>query len=469
MSIPTATGRSPAALPPVGAVHDETGGAERKAPLSAWYALGVLIAATLLSFVDREILSLVAEPLRRALGLTDTQLGLLQGLGMVFFAGLAALPIAWVADRYGRRSVLIASVLIWSAATAGCGLARNFNELFLAIVLLGIGQAGLSPVVFGLIPDLFPARQRILANAIYSLVATLGAALGLVAGGPMVSGIDAVRDMLPAALSGIASWRLGFILVATPGPVIALMVALMRLRRHTPVEQKTAADSGAADGRISAAAYVREHLHTVLGLFGSIGLLGFGFGAIGAWSPIIAARYFGATPTEVGQGLGAAMGIGTVVGGLLVTPVARLLGPRYGVATSLRVIQYGLMIALPLCVVTTFTTSSAQMFAVICLQVAPVTIGSMLFATAMQDISPDYLRSQVLAIGMVVGLVFSASSPIVVGLLSDAFNPAPKALMWAVAIVAIAGLGLGTLLMRWSEAAFVKTVRTFTDEPAVGA
>jgi MFS family permease len=388
---------------------------------------------------------------------------------MVFFAGLAALPIAWVADRYGRRTVLTVSVLIWSAATAACGLARDFDELFAALVFLGIGQAGLSPVVFGLIPQLFPARQRVLANAIYSMVATLGAALGLIAGGPMVSGIDAARPWLPAALHGMAAWRLGFVLVAVPGPVIALLVALMRLTRQ-------AGDEAAAPGlptvsaaqQISIFEWSRAHWRTVVGLFGSIGLVSFGFNAIGAWSPIVAARNFGATPTDVGQGLGLTMAVGTVLGGVLVSPVARRLTPRYHLATPLRVIEFGLLIALPLCLVLTWTTSSAQMFTVICMQVAPVTIGTMLFNTAMQDICPDYLRSRVLAVGLVVGLVFSTASPIAVGLISDAFNPAPKALMWAMAIVAAVGLGTGTALMRWSEDAFVRTVRTFADHPAVG-
>jgi MFS family permease len=438
-----------------------------KASISAWYGLGVLIAATLLSFVDREILSLVAEPLRISLGMTDTQLGLLQGVGMVFFAGLASLPIAWIADRFGRRVVLVASVLIWCAATAGCGLARTFDELFVAMVFLGIGQAGLGPVVFGLIPDLFPARQRILANMLYSLVATLGAALGLVAGGPLVSAIDGARAALPPGLQGYESWRLAFFMVATPGPVMALLVFSMRMRPRPGVAAVAGVDS--AESRISALEYVRTQLGTVVGLFGSIGLVGFGFNAIGAWSPIVAARNFGATPTDVGQGLGLAMGVGTILGGLLVTPAARRLGPRYGIATSLRLIEIGLVVALPLCLGMAFVTSSTQLFVLICLQVAPVTIGSMLFNTAMQDVSPAYLRSQVLAIGMIATLLFSTTSPLVVGMLSDAMKPSPSALLWAMVVVGLVGLGLGALLMRWSEASFVKTVRTFTPDPAVGA
>lgn len=440
---------------------------DKRAPASAWYGLAVLIAATLLSLIDRQVLLLTAEPLRKSLGLSDTDLGLLQGVGIVLFAGLAALPVAWAADRYGRRIVLVASVLTWCAAVVACGASRNFTELFVASAFLGIGQAGLGPIVFGLIPDLFPPRQRILANAIYGLVATLGGAVGLFVGGSLVSSVDSLRTLLPAGMQSVEAWRLAFFVVASPGPIMALLIVAMRLRRTT-VNTKPAHADAAAPSRIKAVEYIRSQLRTVLGLFGSIGLLGFGFGAIGVWVPIIAARTFGATPTEVGQGLGAAIGIGTVIGAVLVVPAARLMGSRVGIATPLRVIEFGLVIAVALCALLPFVTSSAQMFAIIGVQVAAITIGSMLSATAMQDISPPYLRSQVLAIGSIVTLAVTTTSPVVVGALSDALQASPRALLIAVTVVAAAGLGFGGLLLRFSERAFVRTVTTFNPEPSVG-
>jgi len=440
------------------------------AAFSAWYGLAILIVATLFSFVDREVLSLTAEPLRRSLGLSDTQLGLLQGVGMGFFAGVASLPVAWLADRFGRRSVLVAAVLIWSASAIGCGAARNFGELMLATACLGIGQAGLGPIVFGLIPDLFPPHQRILANTLYSLVATLGAALGLTVGGPLVTHVDEIRHFFPVALQALEGWRLSFFVVGLPGPLMALLILTMRMRRGAHVEAAQAAGAGAAGGEppMNAITYVRTQLRAVIGLFGSVGLVGFGFGAIGTWSPIIAARTFGATPTEVGHGLAAAMAFGTLVGAVLVTPAARWMGPRVGLATPLRVIEFGLMVAVPLCVLLPFVASTGQMFTLIGVQVAAVTIGSLLFSTAMQDVSPPYLRSQVLAIGTIVTLVFSTSSPVIVGMLSDALHDSPRGLLIAVSIVATTGLGLGGLLMRWAEQPFASAVRRFTAEPSVG-
>jgi len=441
------------------------------ASISAWYGLVILIIATLFSFVDREVLSLTAEPLRRSLGLSDTQLGLLQGVGMAFFAGIASLPVAYLADHFGRRVVLVAAVLIWSASAIGCGAARDFNELMLATACLGIGQAGLSPIVFGLIPDLFPPHQRILANTLYSLVATLGAALGLTVGGPLVTHVDEIRHLFPAALQALEGWRLSFFVVGLPGPLMALLILTMRMRRGAHAEAaETHGEGAGSDGaqRIGTVMYIRTQMRTVVGLFGSFGLVGFGFGAIGGWSPIIAARTFGATPTEVGQGLAAAMAVGTVIGAVLAAPTARWMGPRIGLATPLRLIGWGLVVATPLCLLLPFVPSAAAMFTLIGIQVTTVTIGSLLFATAMQDVSPPYLRSQVLAIGKIVTLLFATGSPIAVGLLSDALHESPRGLLIAMSIVATVGLGSGGLLMRWAERPFAETVRRFTAEPSIG-
>lgn len=445
---------------------------QHSAAFSAWYGLAILIVATLFSFVDREVLSLTAEPLRRSLGLSDTQLGLLQGVGMSFFAGVASLPVAYLADHFGRRSVLVAAVLIWSASAIGCGAARDFSELMLATACLGIGQAGLSPIVFGLIPDLFPPHQRILANTLYSLVATLGAALGLAVGGPLVTHVDEIRRFFPLSLQSFEGWRLSFFVVGLPGPLMAFLIFTMRMRRGAHAEAAEAAaalDPQAGTQRIGALTYIRTQLRTVVGLFGSLGLVGFGFGAIGTWTPIVAARTFGATPTEVGHGLAAAMAVGTLAGAALVTPAARWMGPRVGLATPLRVIELGLLVATPLCVLLPFVPSAAAMFTLIGVQVAAVTIGSMLFSTAMQDVSPPYLRSQVLAIGTIVTLLFGTGSPVIVGMLSDALHASERGLLIAVAIVATLGLGLGGLLMRWAEQPFAGTVSRFTAEPSVGA
>src|SRR3546814_626335 len=138
-----------------------------KAPASAWYALFVLVMATLFAYVDRQILNLVAPSLQASLGITDLQIGMLQGLGMAIFASVASYPLGWLADRFGRRLLLAIGVACWSLATALFAFQDSFGGLFAATIGIAIGEAGLAPIVFALIPDLFPETQRHHANFIF--------------------------------------------------------------------------------------------------------------------------------------------------------------------------------------------------------------------------------------------------------------------------------------------------------------
>ena len=139
--------------------HVATSASEREAEgptSSAWFTLMVLVAVALFSFVDRQIITLAADPLRRSLGLNDIQLGALQGLGLALFAGLASYPVAWLADRFDRRVVLCGCIVVWSLATAGCGLATNFPGLMACATLVAVGEAGLVPIIWSASPTSSP-------------------------------------------------------------------------------------------------------------------------------------------------------------------------------------------------------------------------------------------------------------------------------------------------------------------------
>ena len=118
-----------------------------RAPMSAWVSLLVLVALGLYTYMDRQIFGLQAEPLRQALGLSDLQFGLLQGVSVALFAAVVGYPIAWLSDRFDRRTVLAGCIATWSLAVGACGLARDFNELFVTSALVGAAEAGLCHVL----------------------------------------------------------------------------------------------------------------------------------------------------------------------------------------------------------------------------------------------------------------------------------------------------------------------------------
>ena len=185
-------------------------GPARRAGVASWYTLAVLLVATIVGSVDSMLVTLLTEPMRATLALSDTQIGLLKGGGLVLFTGLATLPVGWLADRFDRRFVLAACVIVWSAATGLRGTAMGYGVLYVASIGQGVGEAGLSPITNSLIPDLFPRAQRVLANAIFGIAAIFGGALGAALGGSIVPAIEKSRPLLPLALQGSETWRLAF-------------------------------------------------------------------------------------------------------------------------------------------------------------------------------------------------------------------------------------------------------------------
>ncbi|WP_343630227.1 MFS transporter [Roseateles sp.] len=436
--------------------------------LLAWYGLAVLVATSVLAAVDRQILVLLAEPIRQSLNLSDTKLGLLQGVGIALFAGLAAVPLGGLADRYGRKPVLAGCVLLWTAATAACGMAWDFPSLFIAAIGLGIGEAGLAPVVYGMIPDIVPPSRRVLANGIFALASILGAGLGISLSGAMIGSIDAIRPLLPAALAGLEAWRLSFFVVAIPGPLMALLIVGIRIRSRavTTVTPPATPDPLAAHTAApvhepaitTLREYFRGHARTALGIFGGAGLGSLGIQALGAWAPVLAARKFGATAQEVGQGFGAAYMIGTLAGAALGAVAVKLLRPRTGAATPVRVLGAGTGLAALVCIALPWATSALQIYLLFGVQVVCLIAGTVVAPTILQDISPPALRSRVIAMGTVIATLLGAASPVLVGLVSDALSAHAGALALSVAIVASTSMAVGALLTRWSERHFVRTV-----------
>lgn len=173
--------------------------------------LGLLTLTYFFSFMDRQILAILLEPIKRDLVLTDTQLGLLSGLVFALFYATLGIPIARLADRTSRRNIIAAALAIWSVMTALCGLAQNFSQLILARIGVGVGEAGSGPPSQSIIADLYPPEKRASAMAIYSLGVLLGGGLGIMIGGNVAHAFG---------------WRAAMMVVGLPGVVLAVIVWL---------------------------------------------------------------------------------------------------------------------------------------------------------------------------------------------------------------------------------------------------
>lgn len=192
----------------------------------------LLTAAYILSFVDRNILGLLVEPIKADLQLSDTQIGLLLGPAFAIFYATMGLPFGWLADRKRRTWIVAGGVALWSAATAASGLAKSFFPMFMARMGVGVGEATLSPCAMSMIADSFPKEQRGKPIAVYSTAMSIGAALAAFVGAGVLTWAKTVPAIELPVLGTLAPWQFVFLIVSAPGLMLALPLFMLREPRR---------------------------------------------------------------------------------------------------------------------------------------------------------------------------------------------------------------------------------------------
>jgi MFS family permease len=206
--------------------EERTGGIHRGAPAYSWYALGVLFTVYLINFVDRQILSILANDIKADLALDDAQLGFLYGTAFAIFYALFGVPLGRLADSWRRTRLLAIGLTLWSCMTALSGFARNGAALAAARVGVGVGEATASPCAYSLISDWFPPRLRGTALGIYSGGLFVGSGLSLLIGGLVVENWNSAWPH--GGPLGLVGWQAAFLAVGLPGLLLALLVLSLR-------------------------------------------------------------------------------------------------------------------------------------------------------------------------------------------------------------------------------------------------
>jgi MFS family permease len=187
-----------------------------------WIILGLLVLSLIVSLLDRMILSVMIDPVRADLRLSDTEISLVQGLAFMFFYTIVAVPLGRLMDYRNRTTLLAAGMALWSISTAACSLASQFGHLVILRMLVGFGEASLIPAAYSLIPDIFPKTRLGLVMGIFALGGTLGLGLSLVIGGHLYSlALDNGPVMLPV-IGAMAPWQQAFAFAAVPGLLLSL-------------------------------------------------------------------------------------------------------------------------------------------------------------------------------------------------------------------------------------------------------
>jgi len=427
-------------------------------PSYAWYVAAVLTLANVSAFIDRQILGLLVAPIRRDLGISDTEMGVLYGLAFAAFYTLLGLPIARVADRGSRRLVIGAGIVVWSVMTVLCGAARDYGELLLARFGVGIGEAALAAPAVSLLADYFPASRRATALSVYSLGIYLGAGLANLVGGALIGRLSANAMVVWPVVGAIHPWQQVFVLVGAPGLLIALLVATVREPRRREVGVGVAA--GAAGHSIrEVLAYVRDNRRTFachnLG-YGLLALVNYG---TAAWLPTHLMRSYGWSAGRAGITLGT---LTATVGVLGIIAGGRVADRMLAAGRTDAKMRVGLIAALGNLVCGAAYTLAPSATLSVAALVPYNFFASFAFGAAVaavQEITPNRMRAQASALFVsVTTLVGLGLGPSLVALLTDRVFADDRAVRYSLLVVTSIGLAGAAALLAGGLSSYRRSV-----------
>lgn len=373
-------------------------------PRRAWYAVFVSALVLMVSFIDRSILTLMVEPLKRDLHLTDVQVSLLMGLAFVSSYVAVGLPVARLADYKSRRVIMGIAVTVWSVMTAACGMARSFSQLFLCLVGVGAGEGCSGPANYSMISDLFPKEKLARAIAVVTFGFYAGQGLALAIGGTLSSIFLALPPQTLPLIGAVRGWQLTFFVVGIPG----LLVAALMLTVREPVRRGRLARGGAEGNGPpklipirDVVSFVRSNGSIYVPMFLGTGAQNLLVLGINTWGAVFYIRTFHWSPARYGlvQGIIAltVWPLGSLAGGLLAERFAK----KGRNDANMRVVRMASIIGLPaLILYPLMPTATAAIAVYVCGTFMASWINGPLNA-ALQTITPNQMRGQVTAIFLI--------------------------------------------------------------------
>lgn len=388
---------------------------------TAWYAVFVLAFMYWVSILDRFIISLLVDPIKRDLGISDVQFGMLHGVAFALTFCLFGLILGTLADRLSRRWVIYVGVSVWSLATAACGLAQQFWHLLLGRVGVGVGEAALNPCATSMIADLFPRERLTSAMAIYGLGATVGSGCAFFFGGMIVDLVSHTDAFVVPILGAIRPWQAVFLIVGLPGVLVAALIFTVPepLRRGQRKQDQSLSWRKSYGELLKFIGSRRRFFfcHYVAFAFASSVVAG-----AGAWYPAHMGRTFGWSASQIGLSLGITLTAAGIVSQLVTGRAVDALFRRGVRDAQFRWYAGCLTIATPVGIIA--TTSNNPWVFIVCLGIFLTMISSLptCAATALNLVTPNEIRGTGNAFWTATsGLVGSASGPMLIAYFAEHF------------------------------------------------
>jgi len=400
---------------------------------ASWYSVAVLALINCFALMDRIGLSVLMEPIKHDLHLTDAQLGLVTGLAFAVFNVLLGLPLAWIADRYSRVKLISVCLTLWTAMTAMGGFAQSFAQLFLARVGVGVGEAGCHPPAHSLIGDYFPREKRALGIGLFNTGSATGSAVGMA---------------LIGVLGEHFGWRAALQIVGLAGLPLAMLTFFTLADPPRPARHKEMVETlwRSVGTLLRRPAFVNLVLAASIALVGSMGF--------SAWMPTFLIRSFHMKMGEAGAWIGGTTSsfaiVGTVVGGLLMSRLFRR-DSRW----ELWLPAGAVAICVPIFVAMIL---SPHVWVLLLLHAMTSFLGAIAVGTSMsslQSFAEPHRRATAVAIALLLSsLLGTGGGPTLIGVVSTALEPrfGPESLRYALLIVPV--------LLLWSVAHYTLGART---------
>ncbi len=401
----------------------------------ACYVLFLLWLAYILSFIDRQILSLLIGPIREDFAISDTQFSLLHGLAFAIFYTLLGLPIGRLADRKNRRNIIIAGVALWSLMTCLCGFAKNFGSLFLARIGVGVGEAALSPPAHSLLSDYFKASKLPLVFAFYTTGIIVGSGVAYLIGGEIYQFFEQSTSLKHPMLESVKPWQATFIAVGAPGILVALWMLTIKEPERTGTAVSENNTESLSIGEV--VQYLLQRRQAYGGIIIGVSLLSILGYATMAWYPEFLQRSYGMDRAEAGSRFGSLFIIAGLAGTAMLAFTTDYFARRGVADISLKIVIFvAIAEFIPATIAPLMPNADlALMFASVLIALQYGYFG--IAISALQVITPNQMRAQVSAVLLfstnILGLIVG---PTIVAIMTDYLFVGDQYLNYSLALTA---------------------------------
>jgi MFS family permease len=411
-------------------VADSERGSRDPSLAYAWFVVAVLMTTYVFSFVDRQILSLLVGPIRRDLGISDTEISLLMGFTFAVFYTICGIPLARIADYHSRRALIGVGLILWSVMTGLCGTAARYGQLLLYRIGVGVGEASLSPAAYSMIADYFPPDRRATAISVYSMGIYLGSGIAFLVGGLVVGFAAAQGEIELPIVGSTRPWQVVFLILGIAGVLFSAALFLVR----EPVRVGVGAGERKPFGDV--VKYYVANGRTLLCHNVGFGLISLASYGSASWIPSFFVRIHHWSIPKIGFVFGALTMVfgsaGIAFGGRLADRLRR----QGRADASVRVGMWGAMATIPIgflyIVIPSAEIAAACLIPVVFCMAMPFGVS----AAAIQEVVPQNMRAQASSIYLfILNLIGLGCGPTAIAAVTDFVFHDDSAVGWSILLV----------------------------------